>query len=175
MTISTPFLNSSLIKSRDPISLAAQLSLSLLRHDTACFVVRSHHTSKSKPYSLFHNPITDLDAALILMKSLLNSSENTPLSADILYVQSAAKFYRIEAWDGSETIHIHLTDDLRLSFDSETLRIDEKSDTSEYRLRYFKFMSPEQLIDFKRNLVMNPNVFEDLSRIPFDRMDIRLH
>lgn len=175
MTNSTPFLNSSSIKSHNPNSLAAQLARSLLRHETGCFVVRSNHKSKSNPYSLFHSPVIDLDDTISLMESILQRPENAPLSADILYVQSAANFYRLEADEPSGTIHIHLTEDLRLTFNSEMLRIDERTVNVDYRLRYFKFMSPEQLMDFKRDLVMNPSVFEELSRIPFERLDINLH
>jgi len=175
MTISSPFLNSSSIKSHDPNSLAAQLSRSLIRLETACFVVRSQQISNRKPHSLIHSPVIDLDNAITQMKSILQRPENPPESADILYVQSAARFYRLEADEPSDTIQIHLSDDLRLSLDSAMLRIDERADDGNYRLRYFKFMSPEQIIDFKRDLVMNPSVFEELSRIPSERLDIKLH
>lgn len=177
MTTSPYFLNSSLIKPiHDPEILAAKLSRSLIRLDTACFSVRTHHiaTSTQKQFALYHAPLIDLDAAISHAKSLLNRTENPPLSADILYVQSAAKFYRIELMDGTETICIHLNNDFRLTLTETAIQIDDVSDMSSPRLRYFKFLSHEQIIEFKRDLVMKPDLLEEIGKRIFQALERKI-
>lgn len=168
-SITTSYYNSFNQNSGNPDVLAAEISRSLIRLEQPCFVVRTtlFKPSSFESYCIYHTPVSDIDDALALMKSLLAMQENRPFDVDILYVRSATDFIKIKlqtAADGTESLQFIIDDETRISVNQNEILLHEIYDIYQpAKLVSSKQISADDYKAFKLDLFRNPSALTNLS------------